>query len=167
MRYDIKIMGKEECTAYSLRKLNLNCIIISINDSGYNTIIHENLKIIDVLTLEFDDIGIPIENLKLMTMDDGYKIKNFIDKYKDSINNIVVHCTAGISRSAAVACCLARYLNGDDTYLFEIGKYIPNKFVYKCLCNALNIDYDEESFEEKQLLSGKYLDGDTNLIKIV
>lgn len=159
MKYDIKIMGKEECTAYSLKNLKSNCIIISINDSGYDTVIHENFKIIDVLSLEFDDINIPINNMKLMTIDDGYKIKSFVDKYKSSVNKIVVHCTAGISRSAAVGCCLARYLNGDDTYLFKTGKYMPNKFVYKCLCNALSIEYNDEVFEGKQLLSNKIFDG--------
>ena len=116
MKYIIKIMSKTECTVYSKKELDNKCIVISINDTDNNTIIYDNPKIIDVLRLEFDDITKPIHTFTPMNLSHTKEIKAFIDKYKSDVCEIIVHCTAGISRSGAVGCCLAQYLNGDVTY---------------------------------------------------
>ena len=83
------------------------------------------------------------------------KIWSFINKYKDRVNNIIVHCTAGISRSGAVGCILARYLNRNDDYLLATGKYIPNKHVYKLMCEVFRLGYSEELFKEKIRIRNK------------
>lgn len=152
MRYNIEIMGKDECTMFSEETLDNNYIIISINDSGHNTTIYSNPKIKDVLALTFDDIELKEHEdgfIKLMEVSQGERIKSFVDKYKGYVNNIVVHCTAGISRSGAVGCVLARYLNGNDEYLLKTGRYIPNKYIYKLMCEVFNLEYSDELFEEK------------------
>jgi predicted protein tyrosine phosphatase len=150
--YNIEIMGKYECEMFSEEILDEDYIIISINDTGYDTDIAENKHIVDCLKLWFDDIesGEIDPKLKVITIEDAEEIKEFIDKYKDSISNIVVHCTAGISRSGAVGCIIARYLNGDDVYLLETGKYIPNKLVYKTMSETFNLKYSESLFREKK-----------------
>lgn len=158
MKYNIQIMSKQECTLFSTKDLTEDCIIISINDTGYNTVIYDNEHIVDTLKLWFDDIWEKEhedEDLKLMRKTDAIKIKMFVDTYKNKINNIVVHCTAGISRSGAVGCVLARYLNGDDDYLLATGKYIPNKHVYKLMCETFGLEYSEELFKEKMKIRNK------------
>lgn len=155
MKYNIQIMGKRECTLYSMKDLKEDYIVISLNDTGYNTVIYKNKHIVDKLKLWFDDIDIPIPNCQLMLQIDAEKIKIFVDRYKDKINNIIFHCTAGISRSGAVGCALSRYLNGDDEYLLATGKYIPNKHVYKLMCEVLGLDYSEEMFKEKLRIRNK------------
>lgn len=152
MKYNIQIMSKQECTLFSTKDLTEDCIVISINDTGYNTVIYDNEHIIDKTQLWFDDITLPEhegEDLKLMCPAHADLIKMFIDTYKYKVNNIIVHCTAGISRSGAVGCILARYLNGDDEYLLATGKYIPNKHVYKLMCEAFELEYSEELFKKK------------------
>lgn len=165
MKYNIQIMGKDECSLFSKKDLTEDYIIISINDTGYDTNIYENKHIIDKLKLWFDDITyiIPVEpDLVLMSIEDTQKIKDFIDTYKDEVTNIIVHCTAGISRSGAVGCTLARYLNNDDEYLLATGQYIPNKHVYKLMCEILRLDYSEGLFKEKLRVRNK---GNRNNLK--
>lgn len=155
MKYNIQIMGKQECTLFSTQNLTEDCIIISINDMGHNTVIYDNKHIINKLRLHFDDIDKPIPQCQLMTLADTKKIKWFVDTYKDKISNIIVHCTAGISRSGAVGCVISRYLNGDDNYLLATGKYIPNKHVYKLMCETFGLEYSEELFKNKLKIRNK------------
>ena len=166
MKYNIQIMGKAQCTMFTTKDLEEDYIIISINDSNCNTALYNNNEhIIDKLKVWFDDIWekeYEDEDLKLMRRTDAIKIKMFIDTYKDKVNNIVVHCTAGISRSGAVGCVLARYLNGDDNYLLATGNYIPNKHVYKLMCETFGLEYSEELFKEKMKIRNK---GNQNNLK--
>lgn len=165
MKYNIQIMSKQECTLFSTKDLTEDYIIISINDTGYGTAIYKNKNIKDILYLWFDDIWEKEhedENLRLMCDADADKIKMFVDIYKDKITNIIVHCTAGISRSGAVGCILARYLNRNDDYLLATGKYIPNKHVYKLMCETFGLEYSEELFKEKTRIRNK---GNQNNLK--
>jgi len=155
MKYNIQIMGKQECTLFSTKDLTEDCIVISINDTNHNTVIYDNENIIDKLKLWFDDIDTPIPNYQLMLQVDAQKIKDFIDFYKGKAKNIIVHCTAGISRSGAVGCTIARYLNNDDKYLLVTGRYIPNKHVYKLMCEVLGLEFTDELFKEKLRIRNK------------
>lgn len=155
MKYNIQIMSKDKMTLFSTKDLAKDYIVISINDTNHNTVIYDNEHIIDKLKLWFDDIDIPIPKYQLMLQIDAQNIKDFIDTYKNKINNIIVHCTAGISRSGAVGCALSRYLNGCDNYLLATGRYIPNKHVYKLMCEVLSLDYSEEVFKEKLRIRNK------------
>ena len=162
LKYNIKILSKEECILFSKDIINEKHIIISINDSNCDTEIFSNANIIKVYRAWFDDITKPIDGCRLMSIADALDIKNFVDLYKDKITNIVVHCTAGISRSGAVGCFLARYLNGDDSYLLSTGEYIPNKHVYKAMCEVFNLNYSERLFKEKLKIRNK---GNVNNLK--
>lgn len=153
MKYNIDIMSKDKCKLFSTKELTDDCIIISINDTGYDTEIYNNKNIIDICKLWFDDIdNIKYEDndLKLMTKDQGKQIKDFVNKYKDRVKHIVIHCTAGISRSGAVGFVLARYLNGDDKYLWAKDRYLPNKHVYKLMCETLGLEYSDKLFKDRK-----------------
>ena len=131
--HKIEIMSKKKCTIFSTRDLKENCVIVSINCPREYTTILKNKNILDICILNFDDIEESIDDLKLMSYTQAKKIKDFIDRYKYKVNHIVIHCAAGISRSAAVGCVISRYLNGDDDYLWASGRYLPNKHVYKMM----------------------------------
>ena len=73
-------------------------------------------------------------DLKLFTSKDADDILNFVDYYKSKVNLIVVHCEAGISRSAGVAGVLSLIYNGTDEYYFK--NYLPNILVYRKILNA-------------------------------
>ena len=90
-----------------------------------------------VLRLVFEDIDEHFgEKDNLFTRKQAREILDFVDEHieKDSIELIVVHCHAGISRSAGTAAALAYILNKDD---YDIVKAKPcfNRFVYRTILN--------------------------------
>lgn len=44
---------------------------------------------------------------------------DFVEVVKDKIKGILVHCEAGVSRSAAVAAVIELALNGSDERVFQ------------------------------------------------
>jgi hypothetical protein len=51
MKYEIQILSKDEMTLFSTKDLAKDYIVISINDTGYNTVIYKNKHIVDRLRL--------------------------------------------------------------------------------------------------------------------
>lgn len=163
----IQIMSRNMCIHKLKQKLEKKCIIISINDFNYKREdLPQNKDVIDILRLEFDDIdrviiqdGViknkPISNI------DTIKIKNFFFKYINLLRNeqidLWVHCTMGVSRSAAVAFILAKYLYGDDLYLFETGDYVPLKYIYIKMSETFGMKFSEEEFYKKKKISSEVL----------
>ena len=70
----------------------------------------------------------------LFNEEDAKGILHFVDTYKKEVDLIVVHCEAGISRSAGVASALSLILNGTDDYYFK--HYLPNILCYRKILNA-------------------------------
>ena len=64
-----------------------------------------------------------------MNNDDAQKVCDFV-KANDNVD-IIVHCDAGISRSAGVAAAIMKYLTGSDMEIFKNGKYQPNMWCYR------------------------------------
>lgn len=84
-----------------------------------------------VLRLEFHDIEIPVFDAPyvMMTMEDAHAIIDFVHQVSPNVESIVVHCRAGISRSAAVSKWIA------ETYQlpFDHDYQHYNKHVYQLL----------------------------------
>jgi predicted protein tyrosine phosphatase len=121
-------------------KFDKPTIIISITDpdKGLNAFA-KNPNIMSVLRLQFDDTdpdtlwGHEI----LMSKTDAEKIKQFINAFKDKAECLIVHCEAGISRSAGVMAAIQKYLIGTDEDIFNRKKYSPNMHCYRLTLNAL------------------------------
>lgn len=62
------------------------------------------------------------------------KILDFVSDWVLDINQVVVHCEAGISRSAGVASALSLIYNKKDQYYFD--NYLPNTLVYRKIINV-------------------------------
>lgn len=76
--------------------------VISINSSGTSTQLKEGWK--DVLRLEFDDIVDYEENAKLFSEAQARQIIEFVMRCNaEETEGLLVHCNAGVCRSAAVA----------------------------------------------------------------
>jgi len=72
-------------------------------------------------------------DIRLFTDNDARIILDFVQDCRIDIDLIVVHCEAGISRSAGVAGALSLIYNGSDEYYFH--RYLPNIFVYRKILN--------------------------------
>ncbi len=158
-KYNINIVSRYEAILIDTRDLENECIFISINSGSENHHKFRNPNIKDVLYLDFDDIQ--PHNLKknsqskTMTLEQAYMIKKFIEEHKNT-TTIYVHCTAGVSRSAAIGFILTKYLNKhDDLHLFQSGKYEPNKWVYKLMSEAFNMPFSKSEFRRKSNISSK------------
>jgi predicted protein tyrosine phosphatase len=144
------IIGKEE---FKLMYKNLseelksNLVLISITEPD-NEYIEENFKqgFYDVLETKFWDIEEDIvseDNKKYLkiTKEEGTKIKNFIFKNKNK--KFLIHCAAGVSRSAGVACSVECIVNFDgNVYEYQTSysdvkshpRYSANLSVFDSIC---------------------------------
>ena len=162
----IKVMPRLECFAAAhgwgreygegVEDITKPTLIISISsmDTPIPNILEEDEKendaIIHVEFCQFDDVDgynsfnifeddpncLPF-NLTPMEDKDAKQILNAVEKYKDSVEEIIVHCDAGFSRSPAVAVALSLWLNGDDSEFFDRNHYCPNTWVYRKLLNEM------------------------------
>jgi predicted protein tyrosine phosphatase len=115
-------------------------IVISISDPGTPPPrVRRPPAFRDVLHLQFHDEE-PVEGFKsprdivLMSEEQAREIREFVDRYRDDVGAIVVHCEQGASRSPAVAAALAKALGEDgDRFFFE---YVPNQYVYNLVLAA-------------------------------
>lgn len=169
MQYKIRILSEVEALRfYKSYKGKEKYLLISISDKEGDIIFDKKENII-LHQYYFADIQNDIHpRLKLMSKEQAKDIKQVLLKFiRQGGKNIIVHCYAGISRSGAVGCVLAKYLNGDDTYLWEQGGIYPNKYVYKLMCEVFNLDYSDEEFINKQRISTRLLDSSFDKMFII
>ena len=161
MKYNIQIMSQEEALDfYETYKDNDKYLLISISDKEGDLTFEPKDNIIDHQSY-FADIEkeTGISGIKLMDLKQANEIKSSVCKaVNEDISNIIVHCYAGISRSGAVGCVIAKYLNDDDIYLWKQGGIAPNKLVYKLMSQAFELKYSDKEFEYRQRISKRILD---------
>ncbi len=121
-----------------------NDAIISISSSEDSVILNTAWAPTRVLKLTFDDVD---ENGYFMlgncervlkvgaitfSANDARKIFEFVDAHKDHVQNLYVHCLAGISRSSAIAKFIA------DVYglKFPHEYKLYNRFIYRVMHNT-------------------------------
>jgi predicted protein tyrosine phosphatase len=148
----ISILSRFRASEYCKIKHKTDSVIISISTPNvdYSDCIIESNKenrVVDILPIEFmdadnpgnDDVyGNPTTIDDLMSDEDAKKIVAFVKKYKDK--RILVHCDAGISRSSAVAAAILKHYTGDDSMIFDSRWYNPNRWVYRKVLEAFEID---------------------------
>lgn len=100
----------------------------------------------NVLILKFHDAHSPDKDVILMSDNDAVNIKNFINRI-DKTKPLIIHCTAGKSRSYTTGYCLNIYLNmiceenmKDFHEFMDNNKGIINSLVKKKLFNIFNIE---------------------------
>lgn len=93
---------------YAIERIAEPAVIISIGDPG-ETLPKFNCPVTDLLRLEFHDIEFPIRGYDHFNYNHANKVLRFNERWKD--HDLIVHCTAGISRSCAIACFLSDHLD--------------------------------------------------------
>jgi predicted protein tyrosine phosphatase len=118
--------------------------LISINDThGSWSVSWFDRDHPNVLRLWFDDVEMDTdkfsptnqEKIKAFDNEDARKVRDFIKLNKDK-NTFIVHCSAGISRSGAVAQYICDYFQCDREQFLRDNPYIhPNGRVTRMLNN--------------------------------
>jgi len=77
----------------------------------------------------------------LFTDEQAKEIVTFVRNHQNQIKLLLVHCDAGVSRSAGVAGAILKAITGSDEKIFKDPRYLPNMWVYRKVLNAW---YEEE-----------------------
>lgn len=152
----ITVMNRNDATTHSLREQIPTCVIVSISclEDEYPSFVnskYRSSKVKDVFAMKFNDLekDYKVSGLKYIgpKQENLNGLKAFIDKYKDEVEEIIVHCSAGISRSSATAAAIGLYLNQNDDFIWNDIKYCPNRLVYKLARNEFGITTTEEEYK--------------------
>lgn len=151
----ITILSQKNATDY-LPESEKRSILIRLGDPNYN---FDEIKYLsqyrDVLELKFHDVekewDLPSYIIPF-TKDDAEMIKNFVLIHLNNISEIVVHCYAGMSRSAGIALSLSWYLGEieQSQYIIDSKKYLPNLTCIEYMTQVLNIFETHHSWIEKE-----------------
>ena len=133
--YNIRVTSRAGIRSV-LRELDSSTIVISIYDPNKKPeLTNHDLQTIPhlcgLLSVPFwDEL---LDEHGCMTELQAREILSFVKTHLPWISNIVVHCEAGISRSAGVAAALAKILNGNDDFFFDYfhNRYVPNMTCYR------------------------------------
>ena len=137
------VMSRSDARRYSFKDIPKTIIIsIASIDEDKNKFA-DNDNIIDILYLFFDDVEKNEPNH--ITVDDANKIIAFVNKYKDSDVELIVHCGAGVSRSAGVCAAIMKIVNGNDFSIFDNPRFCPNMTCYRTILETYFGAYDEEA----------------------
>lgn len=153
---DIQILNRKEAKKFSYEPHDFKTAIISITDTDKADVIFEKNeinRIRAILKLKFDDVERDSKDLHCITKDDAEKIVNFINKNKNKVDKIIVHCEAGVSRSAGVGAAIMKAINGDDWVVFNNPTMCPNMKCYRTVLNAFQDAgyFDEDPMEDIQI----------------
>lgn len=127
MGLELKILSQREAESYQPAR---KAVCISITDRG-SAPAHLDPRFHGILRLTFDDIN-GEKGAGWIPFNESFaaQIVDFVNKYKDSVDEVVIHCYMGVSRSPGVALGLLDYY-GADTYRFEKMYPLHNGLVRK------------------------------------
>ena len=143
-----QVMSRQRAKKYSY-EVKHKCAFISITDvfSEENRF-DNNSNIVGVFKVQFDDVERGENNC--ITEKQGKDILKFVMNIKDKVDEVIVHCEAGVSRSAGVCAALMKIINGNDFEIFDNPRFCPNMTCYRTILNAFFDSVDEQEINEKE-----------------
>lgn len=130
----LNILSRNKTEFLSYNHIDEPVVIISITDiDSQPAQFAENEQIKAVLHLRFDDVD--KEDSRAMTTNDADIIVLFCSEWLPQ-TNLIVHCEAGISRSAGICAAIMKWYKGSDMAIFENKYYRPNIHCYREVLSA-------------------------------
>ena len=128
------VLSRSKAKALSYSCLEEPLVIISITDIDSNPVLFaQNEHIKSILRLSFSDVD--RGNFGAMNENDANSIVSFCAKWLPD-TNLIVHCEAGVSRSAGVCAAILKWYEGSDMQIFENAYYRPNMHCYREVLKA-------------------------------
>lgn len=144
---DLMILSRPEAVYYCEGRHSRPAIMISISDPFHTYqdapfVTREN-NIRALLPLSFCDAEEPGPDVyghlagagDLMQAEDARRIRALLRAHPDC--DIIVHCDAGMSRSAGVAAAILEAVGGDSAQVFDSSYYQPNLHCYQLVRRVL------------------------------
>ena len=126
----ISVRSRTEATEF---KSEEPWIAISISSHGQWPVLSEANRV-GLLQLAFQDIEFQSRS-GAISPNQAEEILKFVETHKN-VDNILVHCEAGTSRSPAIAAAIANIYNKGEDKIWFHEPYIPNKLVYNAVLKA-------------------------------
>ena len=140
----IKVMSRGNAVKYSFEPHDVKAAVISISDCDKESPMLDNNPnngIAAQCKVRFDDVDSGAANC--ITKRDAQTIVSFVTDIAKNHEKLIVHCEAGVSRSAGVAAAIMKALYGDDWEVFGNQQYVPNMTCYRTVLDAFY--YEEKS----------------------
>jgi len=122
------VLSRKDAQTY---KPEGTAVLISITDPESDQMFPDH-DYPHALYLKFHDIDRVISGYDTFEYEDADMILEIWEMEKDNVDEFVIHCEAGISRSAAVAAALSKIHTGNDMEFFT-GRFLPNQLVYSMI----------------------------------
>lgn len=138
------VLSRSKAKALSYGNIQAPLVIISITDvDSFPVIFAKNEQIKAVLRLSFNDVD--GSDFGAMTSNDADSIVRFCSDWLPQ-TNLLVHCEAGVSRSAGVCAAILKWYEGSDKQIFENTHYRPNMHCYREVLKAFekSVEVDVE-----------------------
>jgi len=110
----VEVMSRTRAIEFSFGAHSERIAVISISDVDKESpelFNNPDNGIFQQFRVLFDDVEIGQPNC--MTDEQATKIAEFVLGIRDAATKIVVHCEAGVSRSAGTAAAIMKFLNGE------------------------------------------------------
>ena len=144
---NVTVMSRWDAVFYCYNDHAEPTVMISISDPHMQyaaaPFCSEENRVLQILSLCFADADQPGPDIygydakveDLMRDEDAAQVAELLRTYPDT--DVIVHCDAGISRSAGIAAAILKHTTGDDSSIFENGLYDPNLWCYQKTLQAL------------------------------
>lgn len=139
----IRVMNAIQAICYTYSN-HPKTLMISIRNKGQEIPFFKKDNMI-IYYFDFDDVEDGDPNGVAISKEQAQEIAKIV-KDNHSINNIVVHCGAGISRSAGVAAAIGKAINNDDSFIFDDLHFKPNKTCYRRVLKAFGLINKGDAF---------------------
>ena len=136
------VLNRKQAEVMTETDFGINRVIISISTVGDKMPnFHENHSVKEILDCYFNDFEAEdkgkFPSWLFINEDIARQIANFVKKWWNEIEQIIVHCDGGVSRSAGVAAAILKHFTNDDSEIFDNPNFYPNMMVYRMVLNAL------------------------------
>jgi predicted protein tyrosine phosphatase len=124
-------MRAEDAENYALISIRESSVDLSEDDFPYHVLNEYKTHII-----QFDDIDRPDDILRLFEYQVGmgiFEFSQYLNELPESLH-LIVHCHAGVSRSAAIVRALAQFYELPYNEKYDLY----NKHVYREMCNVIS-----------------------------
>lgn len=145
-----RVTAAEVCSKLDI--IDGNTLVISIRSCGdpyrsYTITRDTSPWIKDVIHLVFDDVETDCmpENPPINEGQARAIVKFCMKNIDDDVDQIIVHCDAGVSRSAGVAAAITKWYYNEDEQFFNNSQYVPNMRCYRYVLNAFVETLPEEN----------------------
>lgn len=155
-QFETLVLGKLEALEY-VPKCKMSSLLISIIDPNRDDLEDQlSSRYRDMLTLKFSDSNCPDFDETIFNLSHANEIVDFLNKHDKSFDFLVVHCTAGISRSAAVASGILFWFGMDNSKYKKSKDYKPNYYIYNFMVRYLyEIERENKHLRIYDLKGGK------------